>query len=163
MKAASVLIHTEDWKKATAEAVAQTTAQMGGVTPDFALVFASHLYADHYEEMLGELQLGTKTPLLVGCSGQGIIGRSREIEGEAALSLMLVSLPGATLKPYHFTEAQVEESSGPGFWHLETEIEPKDINAWMLLADPFHLDADALVRQLNEAYPEIPIIGGMAS
>jgi small ligand-binding sensory domain FIST len=163
VKAASAIIRNDDWSAATSQAIAQTAAQMEGVTPDLALVFASHAFAENYSGMLAEIQSATDAPLLVGCSGQGIIGRSREIEGEPALSLLLLSLPGATLTPYHFTEEQVEESSGPGFWHLETGIEPGAVNAWMLLADPFHLNADSLVRQLNEAYPDVPIIGGMAS
>src|ERR1043166_8298862 len=163
MKAASAIVRSDDWSKATQEAITQTTAQMAGTRPDLAVLFASHKFAESYAEMLGEIQLATKTPLLVGCSGQGVIGKNREIEGEAALSLMLVSLPGASLKPYHFTQVEIEESSGPGFWHIETEIEPKDVNAWILLADPFNTDVDLLVRQLNEAYPEIPISGGMAS
>src|ERR1043166_2587534 len=163
MKAASAIVRSDDWSKATQEAITQTTAQMAGTRPDLAVLFASHKFAESYAEMLGEIQLATKTPLLVGCSGQGVIGKNREIEGEAALSLMLVSLPGASLKPYHFTQAEIEESSGPGFWHIETEIEPKDVNAWILLADPFNTDVDLLGRQLNEAYPEIPISGGMAS
>ncbi|MSR64963.1 MAG: hypothetical protein EXS18_04190 [Verrucomicrobiae bacterium] len=163
MKAASTIVHSKDWSKATQEAIRNVTAEMAGVKPDLALLFASHLFAENYPEMLAEIIVGTKAPLLVGCSGQGVIGTGREIEGEPALSLMLVSLPGATLKPYHFVEKDVEESSGPGFWHLQTEVEPKDVNAWMLLADPFHLDADRLVRQMNEAYPDVPIIGGMAS
>lgn len=163
MKAASAITRNEDWSQAAKDVIARTTSRMEGVQPDLALVFASHVFAESYSEMLGEIQLETKAPLLVGCSGQGVIGSSHEIEGEAALSLMLVSLPGANLKPCHFTGEQVDESSGPGFWRLETGMEPNDVNAWILLADPFHLDVDHLVRQLNEAYPEIPIIGGMAS
>jgi len=163
MKAASAIVRNDDCSKATEEAIAQVCAQMGTVRPDLALVFAAPAYADLYSEMLAEIQAATAAPLLVGCSGQGVLGRSREIEGEPALSLMVASLPGAALKAYHFQQSQVEESSGPGFWHLETEVEPKDVNAWMLLADPFHLQSDALVHELNEAYPDVPIIGGMAS
>ena len=163
MKIASAIVRSKDWEKGTEEALAQTTKQMAGVTPDIAILFASYAFAEFFPEMTGEVQLRTKAHLLVGCSGQGVIGAGEEIEGEPAVSLLLLSLPGARFTPYHFTQAQIEESSGPGFWHIETEIEPKDVNAWILLADPFHTDADALVRELGEAYPDIPVVGGMAS
>lgn len=163
MKAASALIQTNDWKKATRDAVAQVNSQMDGAKTDLALVFAHHSFSGNYEDILAEIQSGTNAALLAGCSGQGIIGRGREIEGESALALMTLNLPGATLKAYHFKEAEVEESTGPGFWQIQTEIEPSDANAWILLADPFTLDVDALVHDLNEGYPDTPIIGGMAS
>lgn len=163
MKAASALIHTHDWKEATRDAVAEVNSQMNEARCDLALVFAHHSFSGNYEDILAEIQSATKAKLLAGCSGQGIIGQGREIEGEPALALMALNLPGAALKAHHFKQAEVEEATEPGFWHVQTGIEPREVNAWILLADPFTLDVDALVQDLNEGYPATPIIGGMAS
>jgi small ligand-binding sensory domain FIST len=85
------------------------------------------------------------------------------VEQNAGLTLGLYSLPGAQLKAVHFTQEQVEEANGPGYWHLETGIEPQQTNGWLVFIDPFHLDSETWLRSWNEAYAPLPILGGLAS
>ena len=56
-----------------------------------------------------------------------IVG-DHEVEQNAGLTVGLYALPGAELKGFHFTQGQVEEANGPGYWHLETGIEPGQTN-----------------------------------
>ncbi|PYI82996.1 MAG: hypothetical protein DME26_15945 [Verrucomicrobia bacterium] len=62
-----------------------------------------------------------------------------------------------------FTQEEVDEANGPGYWHLETDITPERTNGWLTFVDPFHLDAEAWLRQWNEAYAPLPIVGGLAT
>jgi small ligand-binding sensory domain FIST len=101
--------------------------------------------------------------LLAGCSSQAVIVGEQELEDQAGISLALYFLPGAELKAFHFTQAQVEEANGPGYWRLETGIEPANTNGWLAFADPFHLDSEAWLRGWNEAYAPLPVLGGLAS
>src|SRR5512138_1019872 len=140
--AGAAVVREEDCRAATKKAIEQAVAPLGAAKPDLAVVFASAAFADDYPRMLADIRAGTGAGLVVGCSGQGVIGPRREVEGEPALALLLAALPGATLRPYHFTQEEVEESSGPVFWHIETEIEPPAARAWLLLADPYHLQGD---------------------
>jgi small ligand-binding sensory domain FIST len=85
------------------------------------------------------------------------------VEQNAGLSLGLYALPGAELKALHFTQEQVEEANGPGYWHLETGVEPGQTNGWLAFIDPFHLDSESWLRTWNEAYAPLPVLGGLAS
>ena len=72
-------------------------------------------------------------------------------------------MPGAELKAFHFTQEQVEEANGPGYWHLETGVEPGQTNGWLAFIDPFHLDSETWLKTWNEAYAPLPVLGGLAS
>src|SRR5205085_3055649 len=58
---------------------------------------------------------------------------------------------------------QVEEANGPGYWCLETGLEPAQTNGWLVFIDPFHLDSETWLRTWNEAYAPLPVLGGLAS
>src|SRR5207249_2206807 len=77
--------------------------------------------------------------------------------------LGLYALPGAELKAFHFTQEQVEEANGPGYWRLESGLVPAQTNGWLVFIDPFHLDSESWLRTWNEAYAPLPVLGGLAS
>ena len=92
-----------------------------------------------------------------------MIAGEEEIEGEAGLVLGLYFLPGIRLRSHHFTQEQVDEANGPGYWHLETGLSSDQTNGWLVFADPFHLDAENWLRSWDEAYAPAAIVGGLAS
>jgi len=125
------------------------------------LVFMSPKFFPHAKATLEILRVHARIPLLAGCSSAGLIAGAREIEGAPGFVLALYSLPGAELKGVRFTQAQVEEANG-AYWHLETGVEPKHTNGWLVFIDPFHLDAESWIRGWNEAYAPVPVFGGLA-
>lgn len=127
------------------------------------LVFMSPRFFPHAAETLEVLRVHAQVPLLVGCSSQSLIANAMEIEDDAGLVLALHHLPDATLRAVRFTQAQVEECSNPAFWHAETGVGPEAAHGWLVFADPFSLDAEAWLKQWNEAYAPQPILGGLAS
>jgi small ligand-binding sensory domain FIST len=127
------------------------------------LVFMSPRFFPRAKQVLEILRVHARIPLLAGCSSQSLIVGEHEVEQNAGLSLGLYALPGAELKAVHFTQEQVEEANGPGYWHLETEVEPDHTNGWLVFIDPFHLDSETWLRTWNEAYAPAPILGGLAS
>jgi small ligand-binding sensory domain FIST len=163
MKAASAFSNNPDWEKAITEVLVQTKAVIGNAPVHLALVFINSAFQRHYADILARIRSTAKPTVLAGCSGYGVVGQATEIEGRPALSLLLLSLPDAELTATHFTQGQIEESNGPAFWHLETGVLPDDANAWLLFADPFQTDCERLLRELNEAYPDKPVVGGLAS
>ncbi len=152
-----------DWEQAVESAIREAGAEQPATTPDLALFFASSDYEPHLETMLRRVQSATGAGLVAGCSGQGIIGPEREIEGEPAVSLLTLSLPGASLNAHHLSQNDLASGDGPEYWQRRTGEEPSGINAWILLADPFHLDVEGLLNELTAAYPGTPIVGGLAS
>jgi small ligand-binding sensory domain FIST len=127
------------------------------------LVFMSPAFFPHAEQVLEILRVHARVPLLAGCSSQSLIAGERELEGDTGLVLALYSLPGADLKGVHFTQSQVEEANGPGYWQLETGVASDATNGWLAFIDPFHLDAESWLRGWNEAYAPSPVFGGLAS
>jgi len=137
--------------------------QMQGRKPSLGLVFMSPRFFPHSRQVLEILRVHAQVPLLAGCSSQGLIVGGEEVEENAGLSLALYALPGAELKAFHFTQEQVEEANGPGYWRLETGLEPDQTNGWLAFIDPFHLDSEKWLRTWNEAYAPLPVMGGLAS
>jgi len=127
------------------------------------LVFMSPKYFQHAKQILEILQVHGQIPLLAGCSSQSLIVGEQEVEQNAGLTLALYAMPGADVKAAHFSQEQVEEANGPGYWPLETGVEPKQTNGWLVFIDPFHLDSETWLRTWNEAYAPLPVMGGLAS
>ena len=130
---------------------------------DLGLVFMTPRFFRHAKPVLEILQVHAQVPLLAGCSSQGLIAGGEELEENPGLAVGLYSLPGADLKAFHFTQEQVEEANGPGYWRLETGVEPEQTNGWLAFIDPFHLDSETWLRTWNEAYAPLPVLGGLAS
>jgi small ligand-binding sensory domain FIST len=156
------------WSGGFEEAGLQTWAEqlrreLGPSGVSLGLVFMTPRFFPYAKQTLEILQVHARIPLLAGCSSQGLIVGGEEVEQNAGLTLGLYALPGAELKGVHFTQAQVEEANGPGYWHLETGCEPQAINGWLVFIDPFHLDSENWLRGWNEAYASLPIMGGLAS
>lgn len=127
------------------------------------LVFIPPIFFDRAESILDTLRIEAQVPLLIGCSCNSVIAGAEEIEDNPALGLGLFSLPGTQLQTVRLTQEQVEEWNGAGYWHLETGMDAEAPNGWLAFADPFTFDAEHWLKQWNEAYPSIPLLGGLAS
>jgi small ligand-binding sensory domain FIST len=155
------------WKGGFDEAGLQSWAEelragLPAAKVDFGLVFLAPRFFDHATGLLELLRVHARIPLLAGCSSSGLIAGADEIEENPGLVLGLFSLPDAELSGHHFTQAEVEASDGPAFWHFKTGVRPEQSNGWLVFADPSHLQADQWLKEWNEAYPGLPILGGLA-
>jgi small ligand-binding sensory domain FIST len=56
----------------------------------------------------------------------------------------------------------VEASTGPEYWHARTGLKPADVKAWLVFLNPFSLSVEIWLKQWNQAYPQVPVFGGMA-
>jgi small ligand-binding sensory domain FIST len=146
----------ESWASALREKLGAQEATLG-------LVFMSPRFFDHAEAVLELLRVHARIPLLAGCSSTSLVCNQQEIEHQEGLTLGLYALPEARLKAVHFTQAQVEDSTGPSFWHRETGISTDATNGWLAFVDPFHLDSERWLNQWNEAFAGLPIVGGLAT
>jgi small ligand-binding sensory domain FIST len=137
--------------------------QLQATKVSLGLVFMSPKYFPYAKQILEILQVHGQIPLLAGCSSQSLIVGEEEVEQNAGLTLALYAMPGADVKAIHFAQEQVEEANGPGYWRLETGVEPNQTNGWLVFIDPFHLDSETWLRTWNEAYAPLPVMGGLAS
>jgi small ligand-binding sensory domain FIST len=141
----------------------QLRGRLGAPRVSLGLVFLSPGFFPHARQVLEILRVHAQIPLLAGCSSQSLIAGEKELEDDAGLTLGLYFLPDGELQAFRFTQEQVEEANGPGYWRLETGIEPQQTNGWLTFIDPFHLDGEAWLRTWDEAYAPLPTVGGLAS
>jgi small ligand-binding sensory domain FIST len=99
----------------------------------------------------------------LGCGAQGVIGDDQELEDLPAISLLALSLPGACLQSVRFTQEMLNQMHSGRDWYAQLGMQREDVNAWLLFADPYHLDCEQLIDGLTQAYPQVPIMGGLSS
>ena len=143
------------------ETAVQLRQQLSG-KPTFGLVFVTPDYAEKANDLLELVRVYGHVPTLIGCSGTGLVGRAQEQEEGSGFSLMLVSVPGGRANSFSFSQDTVESSSGPAFWHQRTGLKPADVKAWLVFLNPFSLNVEIWLKQWNQAYPHVPVFGGMA-
>ena len=138
-------------------------ARLPAKTVSLGLVFMSPKFFPHAEQVLEIFRLHAQIPLLIGCSGGGLVANSEELENAGGLVLALYSLPGATLKGVRFTQEQVEAADDENYWPVENGIAKDKVNGWLAFVDPFHLDGEKWLRSWNKNYSSVPVYGGLAS
>jgi small ligand-binding sensory domain FIST len=163
MKFASALTTKPDWTEAVEDLTRQIQARLSAKTVDCALIFVHPKFGPQLSSLAEAIRQTLGLRHLVGCTGAGIIGVEHEVEQEPAVSLLAGELPGVQVKTFQIMQRDLEESSGPGFWHFQTEVLPSENPNLILFADPFTIQAVQLVQELTEAYPAGPLVGGLAS
>ncbi len=157
--AKSAIIEDGQWETALQRAL----AQIGDISADLVFLFASDIYTEHFPEMVRRTRSATGARILIGCSGQGIVGGGLEFEDVPALSLLALSLPDASFQAIRFTPEIIASCNRPEELYTRLRIQPDDVNAFLLFADPFQTDSEKLIDLLSDAYPHAPVLGGLAS
>jgi len=152
-----------DPERAAAEAAEGVRKGLGADSPTLVLAFASPDLADRSEALLTAIDRRLAPAALVGCTGEAIIGRGREVEEGPALSLWAARLPDARITPFHLSAETTEEGLGVAGWPVELEREPAPEGPVLMLADPYTFPADALLAQLNLDRRGVTVVGGLAS
>ena len=168
MKWASAISEQLELESAIEECVAALRSQLDGEAADLAVVFASSHFHQNYDAIpeLVRQELGTEAghPLVLGCSGGGIIGNGQEVEQSQALSITAASLPAVTLVPFHLSGDSLPDlDAGPASWEELLKVSPGDGPQFVLLADPFSFPVQNLIMGMDFAFAGSAKIGGLAS
>ncbi len=164
MKWGSALSRKPDAAAAFAGAAEAVERQLGGREPDLLVAFASPEHASVCERVAALSRRRFPSALLVGATAGGVIGDAHEAEEGPALSLTAASLPGAVLSGFHLDTISLPgPEAGAASWRALTGARPEGRVGFLLLADPFTIDAGALIAGLDRAYPGAPKFGGLAS
>ncbi len=143
-------------------------ALAGGTSADLALVFASTHYASDLPRLLPLLQRRLKATHWLGCAGGGVIGttakgNASELEKEPALSITMLQLPGAILKPFCLETQSLPDLDGPAqHWQEWVGADPFNARSMLLLVDPSSRSINDLISGLDYAYPTTTKLGGIA-
>jgi len=140
---------------------------------DLALVFAYSGFASDLPRLLPLLSQKVQATHWIGCCGGGVVGTGKqdahELEGEPALSVVLLHLPGAVLQPFALDTTTLPDLDGPPEAWLEAlglpavplsaETTPASM---VLLVDPTCGAINDLISGLDYALPHTFKVGGIA-
>ena len=153
-------------------AVDAVAKQLQGSGPaDLALVFASASYASDLQRLLPLLQSQLKSKHWLGCVGGGVVGtdsagKPHELEHAPALSVTLLRLPGAELRPFSIDTAELPDLDGPAEPWQDLLQAPGDelaaMPSMLLLIDPSCPAINDLISGLDYACPGAAKVGGVA-
>ena len=163
MRFASAWTTKTEWTEAVQDLARQTTDQFGESKVDLAILFAHPKFVPQLGKLVESVQSAIRAEHMIGCTGAGIIGTDQELEQKPAVSLLVGELPDVKIRPFYISEKDVEETSGPAYWHFQLEIEPSATPNFLVFVDPFTTRALQLIDGLVEAYPQAPMVGGLAS
>ncbi|MBH8555470.1 FIST C-terminal domain-containing protein [Nostocaceae cyanobacterium CENA357] len=136
---------------------------------DLGLLFISSAFASEYSRLLPLLAEQLSVPVIIGCSGGGVIGttakgETQELEAEAAISLTLAHLPGVNVQVFHVVAEELPDlDSSPDAWIDLIGVPPSPIPQFILLSSAFSSGINELLQGLDFAYPGSVIVGGQAS
>ena len=146
-----------------ADAISHTIKRdLGGETVDLACVFVSSHYAEGAEDLSRALRRILAPRILLGCTGEGIITGSEEIERTAAVVLWAARLPGASLTALRLSADQGEGPTGLIHGWPDGLGRGPDRPVFLLLADPFSAPMGEILSLVADRSPGSMAIGGLA-
>jgi small ligand-binding sensory domain FIST len=163
-KFSNALITNANWSKEVAKSCQALIADIV-VSPDIAIVFVSPHFADEFQEIADAIQEALQPINMIGCVGDSIVSGGREIEGDPAITIWAAALPDTKIETAHLLLERVPAGgfiSGTEELSLE-QITARDESALIVLGEPFSFPTDLLLSQLAADYPELRVLGGMAS
>jgi small ligand-binding sensory domain FIST len=160
----SALSRREGADEAFAEAAEAAERALAGCRASLLVVFASPHHAGAFARVASLAAERFPGALAVGCVGSGVIGGGREAERGPALSITAASLPAVELTGFHLDMTRLPPAdAGPAAWRSIGGRGPGGRQSFLVLADPFTFDADALLAGLDRAWPRAVTVGGLAS
>lgn len=168
MQWANALSTHHSLEAAVADVVQQAVSSLTAPA-DIGLVFISSAFTSEYSRLLPLLAEKLSVPVLIGCSGGGVIGttvsgQTQELEVEPAISLTLAHLPGVNVHVFHaVTEELPDLDSPPDAWIDLIGVPPSPAPQFILLSSSFSSGIKDFLQGLDFAYPGSVIVGGQAS
>jgi small ligand-binding sensory domain FIST len=168
LRFASALSHEQDPALAARELAQAARRGLGNGTPDLAFLFFSSHYVDQSDLLASAVRETLGPRVLLGCSAEGVIAGTQEIEGQPAVTLWSACLPGVTLTPIRPTFIHHHEAQPP---HEEVEsavagwpggLEAETEHTFLMLADPFSTPVDDVLLMMADRHPTARAIGGLA-
>jgi small ligand-binding sensory domain FIST len=143
---------------AVGEVVGEVLDRLGGA-PDVALLFVGAAHTGAVEDIAAAVRTLLRPAVLAGCTTGTVVGVDREAEDTPGLALWAARLP--TVRPYRLTPRRTPD--GTSIDGLPSAEELADVDALVVLTDPFSFPTFDLLDTWDAAGSEVPIVGGQAS
>ena len=158
LRFAAAVSTQSDTERAAGDLADEIQAQLGPAPIDLACLFFSTHHTVRADVLAATISRSLHPRFLIGCSGEGIIAGTEELETAPAAALWVASLPDVTLDPirasFSPTQDQFRLSDWPAFNGEDASL--------LVLADPFTTPVQEVLSLLDERYPGVKAIGGLA-
>jgi len=140
------------------EAAGKVAAELAGSTIDLAVVFASGAHLAAPAATLEGVHDALLPDVLIGCGAGGVVGGGREVEGGTAVSVWAAAFENGIVSTFHAEVQEVEDGVAiAGVPDLE------GAGGAIVLADPYSFPTDAVLSELHQRAPGVPVLGGLSS
>jgi small ligand-binding sensory domain FIST len=158
----AALSRQRDTDAAIEEILAQV--QQSGITaPDFAALFVTYHHNATVWRSAARLRETLRPQVMAGCTACGVIGVQEEIEEEPGISLLLGSMPGVQLTPFHLGESDWDALIDDPHALSARVGTVAQTRAYMLLCDGYTTPIVELLEAFDSLKPRAPVFGGLAS
>lgn len=161
MRFASAITRKGDVHQAAEELIQAIKTQLGPSQIDLAVLFISADHVEQAETLSYQLRRALAPLALVGCTGEGIIATGREVETGAAATLWAAHLPGVTIQPLHLAFSNLHDQFSLRGWP-EPHVSGSAAPVLLLFADPFSTPMQDVLPLMEERYPGVVVLGGLA-
>jgi small ligand-binding sensory domain FIST len=140
------------------EAAREARAGLEGAPVDLTFAFLSPAHVAGAAQVAEAIRSELRPQRLLGCVAEGVVGGSRELEDGPGVAVWAGSLPGAEIETFHAVATVSDEDISL------TGIPDFDEPALVaLLVDPFTFPTGSFIDYVNETYPGLPLVGGIAA
>ncbi|HEY7532026.1 MAG TPA: FIST N-terminal domain-containing protein [Nitrospiraceae bacterium] len=157
-KFASALSPNPDTEAAARDVAELVRRQIGDQPIDLACIFFSTHHAGKVSIISSMLQEILRPRVSIGCSGEGVIGRTQELETSPGLTLWAACLPRIQLAPLRLSFSGVQDQIRLVNWPESGLTE----STFILFADPFTTPIRDVLSLMGDRYPAGKAIGGLA-
>jgi small ligand-binding sensory domain FIST len=140
------------------EAAATVSSELRGSGADLAVVFASGAHLAAPDATIGGVHDMLAPDVLIGCGAGGIVGGGREIEGGTAVAVWAASFEDGAVSTFHAKAHEVPEGLA-----VSGVPDLRGAGAVILLPDPYSFPTDAVLTELHQRSPGVPVLGGISS
>ena len=135
--------------------------QLSGA-PTFGVAFCTGGAIPHAKEILEVVRIYAHVPVMVGCSGYGLIAGAKEIEGDAGFCVALYHLPESVVTAHHIPPDVLLAEDGGHQIQKYLGRHADSANAWMLFASSESLGSESWLLDWDRATGGKVTIGGFA-
>jgi small ligand-binding sensory domain FIST len=136
----------------------QSLSLSGPVT--FGMLFCAPDAVDSAREILEIVRIYAQTTVVLGCSAEGLIAGSEEIEEGEGFCLALYHLPGTRARALHLEESLLLECDPSALTRKIGSPLASSANAWMFLAASGVLSHENWLKDWDAATQGRPTVGG---
>ena len=140
------------------EAAGKVAAELDGLTIDLAVVFASGAHLAAPEATLEGVHEALAPDVLIGCGAGGVVGDGREIEGGTAVTVWAAAFENGFVSTFHAEVTEVEDGVA-----IAGVPDLQGAGGAILLPDPYSFPTDAVLAEIADRAPGVPVLGGVSS